>query len=107
MDDGKKDAGVIGSRLRLGPGLAEKDREEVVVALSALGRHLEHWKPDQVDLRVSVRDRGFGDQRVSLEVWLPGRHSLLAHAADADLNRALVEVRKVAIRELEDFNDRR
>ncbi len=107
MDDGKKDVGIIESRLRLGPGFAEKDREEVVAALAALSRHLEHWKPDQIDLRVSVRDRGFGDQRVSLEIWLPGRHSLLAHAADTELSHALIEVRKVAIREFEDANDRR
>jgi hypothetical protein len=107
MDDGNKDASVIESRLRLGPGFADKDREEVVAALAALNRHLEHWKPDQIDLRVTVRDRGYGDQRVSLEVWLPGRHSLLAHAANADLNHALIEVRKVAIREIEDANDRR
>ena len=107
MGDGNKDIRVIGSRLRLGPGFAEKDRDEVVAALAALNRHLEHWKPDQIDLRVTVRDRGYGDQRVSLEVWLPGRHSLLAHAADTDLNHALIEVRKVAIREIEDANDRR
>jgi hypothetical protein len=107
MVDGHKDADVIGSRLRLGPGLAEKDREDVVAALLALNRHLEHWKPDQIDLRISVRERGYSDQRVSLEVWLPGRHSLLAHAANADLTHALVEVRKVAIREIEDANDRR
>jgi hypothetical protein len=107
MDEDGNDAGVIGSRLRLGPGLAEKDRTEVIGALLALNRHLEHWKAEQIDIRISVRDRGFSDQRVSLEVWLPGRHSLLAHAASPDLNHALIEVRKVAIRELEDANDRR
>ena len=53
MDDGNKDVGIIGSRLRLGPGFAEKDRDEVVAALAALNRHLEHWKPDQIDLRVT------------------------------------------------------
>jgi hypothetical protein len=107
MEEATKDAGVIGTRLRLGPGLAEKDRDDVLSALIALNRHLEHWKPEQIDIRISVRDRGFSDQRVSLEIWLPGRHSLLAHATDPDLGHALVEVRKVAIREIEDANDRR
>jgi hypothetical protein len=107
MSDHGSEVGAVQSRLRLGPGLAEKDRSEVVSALSSLNRHLEHWKTEQVDLRVSVRERGETDQRVCLEVWLPGRHSVLAHVSDNDLTRALVELRKVAIREIEDEFHRR
>lgn len=93
--------GTVEARLRLGPGLLESDRAEVVAALSSLNRHLAHWRPDQIDLRLSVRDRNFSDQKVTLEIWLPGRHSLLASAGAADLNKALVEARKIAIREIE------
>jgi hypothetical protein len=107
MSEQSSDVGPVQLRLRLGPGLAENDRGEVVTALSAMNRHLEHWKTDQVDLRVSVRDRGELDQRVCLEVWLPGRHSVLAHVTDRDLSRALIELRKVAIREIEDEFHRR
>ena len=101
MTDRSQQQGTVAERLRLGPGLLESDRAEIVSALSALNRHLGHWRSDQIDLRLSVRDRNFSDQQVALEIWLPGRHSLLAHASDADMNKALVEVRKVAIREIE------
>lgn len=102
MTDAQTNSGTVAHRLRLGPGFTESDQEVVVRALGALNRHLEHWRVDQVDLRISVRDRDYSDQRVTLEIWLPGRHSLLAHAVHADLPQAIVEVRKIAIREIED-----
>src|SRR5665213_3075334 len=106
MSDTEQNLGTIEQRLRLGPGLTDNDRQQVLDVLSSLNRHLEHWKPEQVDLRLSVRDRDYLDQRVTLEVWLPGRHTLLAHASDRDLDRALVEVRKIAIREIEEERDK-
>jgi predicted N-formylglutamate amidohydrolase len=54
-----------------------------------------------------VRDRDFLDQRVTLEIWLPGRHTVLAHASHRELGQALIEVRKAAIREIEDEAERR
>jgi hypothetical protein len=99
--------GTVEQRLRLGPGLAESDRQQVLEVLTPLNRHLKHWKPEQVDLRLSVKDRDYLDQRVTLEIWLPRRHTVLAHGSDRDLEKALVEVRKVAIREIEDKGERR
>src|SRR5580704_3169213 len=107
MSDVEQEPGYVEQRLRLGPGLVDKDRQRVLDALSPLNRHLAHWKPEQVDLRVSVRDRDFLDQRVTLEIWLPGRHTVLAHASDRELDRALIEVRKAAIREIDVEAERR
>jgi hypothetical protein len=107
MSNDDQNVGTVEQRLRLGPGLVDSDRQQLLEDLSPLNRHLKHWKPDKIDLRLSVRDRDYLDQRVTLEIWLPGRHTVLVHATDRDLERAVVEVRKAAIREIEDEADRR
>ena len=99
---------VLGERLRLGPGFHEADRDQVLTGLSSLGRHLVHWSADRgVDLEVSVKDRGGPQQQVTLEAWLPGWPSQLAHSTASDLGRALVEVRQEMIRRIEDGKAKR
>ena len=39
--------------------------------LSALSRHLAHWSPEQVDLEISVKNRGGRELKVTLQAWLP------------------------------------
>ena len=76
---------ALAAQLRLGQGFHEADRAQVLTELSSLGRHLAHWSPDRVDLEVSVKDRGGPQQMVTLEAWLPGWPSQVAHSAAADL----------------------
>jgi hypothetical protein len=102
MSDIEQSVNAVADRLRLGPGFHEKDHTKVVETLSSLDRHLAHWRPEALDLRISVKDRDTLNQRVTLEIWLPGWHSLLAHYQDRDLGHALVEVRKVMVREIEE-----
>jgi hypothetical protein len=90
----------------MGPGLHDADRERVSNALTALNRHLTHWKPEQVDIRLSVKHRESLEQSVALEVWLPRLPSLVAHVNEPDLDRALVEARKIMIREIEERRER-
>jgi ribosome-associated translation inhibitor RaiA len=106
-EHGGRAQAVLGDRLRLGPGFHEADRERVQTELSSLGRHLVHWSPDRVDLQVSVKDRGGPQQTVTLEAWLPGWPSQLAHSTASDLGRALIEVRQEMIRRLEDGKAKR
>jgi hypothetical protein len=47
--------------------------------------------PDEVDVEVSVEDRGGKEQRVTLRTTLPGLPPLVAVADDRDLTRALGE----------------
>jgi hypothetical protein len=89
---------VLDARLRLGPGFQEADRAQVLTGLSSLGRHLAHW---------SVKDRGRPQQTVTLEAWLPGWPSQIAHSAETDLGRALVQVRQEMIRRIEDGKAKR
>jgi hypothetical protein len=98
---------IVDERLRLGPGFGAEDRDHVLGILSALGRHLAHWRPEQVDLEISVKKRGGPGQKVTLEAWLPGWPSLVATSAEPDLDRALVAVRKDMIRRIEDEKAKR
>jgi hypothetical protein len=70
--------------------------------LSALSRHLAHWSPEQVDLEISVKNRGGRELKVTLEAWLPRWPSLVATSTDRELDHALIEVRNDMIRQIED-----
>jgi hypothetical protein len=100
-ESGSGAGSVLGEQLRLGPGFQQADRDQLLTELSGLGRHLAHWSPGRVDLKVSVKDRGGPQQQVTLEAWLPGWPSQVAHSSASDLGRALVEVRQEMIRRIE------
>src|SRR5690242_4763580 len=62
--------------IHLGVGFAAKERSHVIETLSTLGPHLGKWDPRDVDLEVSLQDRGGKEQRVTLRTILPGRPPL-------------------------------
>jgi hypothetical protein len=98
---------ILEERLRLGAGFGAGDRGHVLEILSALSRHLAHWSPEQVDLEISVKNRGAPEQKVTLEAWLPGWPSPVATSTDRELDRALIDVRKDMIRQIEDEKAKR
>ena len=107
QDSTQQIATVVASQLRLGPGFHERDREHVVAALESLDRHLARWRPERVDLRVSVKERETLNQRVTLEIWVPGCNPLIANSHERNIDHALIEVRKVIVREIEEERSRR
>jgi len=98
---------VLAERLRLGAGFGPADRRHVLDLLSSLTRHLARWKPDKVDLEISVKDRGGPEQKVTLEALLPGLAVIVATSADRDLDHAVVEARKELIRQIDDEKAKR
>jgi ribosome-associated translation inhibitor RaiA len=100
-------ASVLDERLRLGTGFGLSDRPWVVKALAGLAPHLSGWRPEKVDLEISVKERNGRDQRVILEAFLGGWSPLVATAADNDLDHAIAEVRKELIRQIEDEKSKR
>ena len=70
-------------------------------ALSTLGPHLGRWDPSDVDIDVSLQDRGGKEQRITLRTSLPGRPQLVAVADNPDLTRALCDAKRELIRQLE------
>ena len=87
--------------IHVGTGFVAKERPHVVETLSTLGPHLGKWDPRDVDLEVSLQDRGGKEQRVTLRTILPGHPPLVAVAENPDINRALSEVKRELIRQLE------
>jgi hypothetical protein len=87
--------------LHMGAGFKEQERSHVLDTLSGLGARLGRWDPKDVDVEVSVQNRGGKEQRVTLRTTLPGRPQVLAIADDVDLTRALGEAKRELIRKLE------
>jgi len=87
--------------IHVGAGFVAKERPHVLEALSTLAPHLGRWDPGDVDIDVSLRDRGGKEQRVILRTSLPGLPSLVAVAENPDLTRALGEAKRELIRQLE------
>jgi ribosome-associated translation inhibitor RaiA len=87
--------------IHVGAGFVAKERRHVVEALATLEPHLGRWDPRDVDVDVSLQDRGGKEQRVTLRTILPGRRPLAAVAANPDITRALGEAKRELIRQLE------
>jgi ribosome-associated translation inhibitor RaiA len=88
--------------LHIDAGFQEKERPHVLETLSTLGPHLlGRWDPRDVDVEVSLQDRGGKEQRVTLRTSLPGRAPLVAVAGNPDITHALTEAKRELIRQLE------
>ena len=74
---------------------------QVADALAAVEPHLGRWDPNDVDIEVTLQDRGGKEQRITLRTTLPGRPPLVAGADNPDLTRALGEAKRELIRQLE------
>src|SRR5438270_13031164 len=86
----------------IGAGFKERERPHVLETLSTLGPHLlGRWDPRDIDVEVSLQDRGGKEQRVTLRTSLPGRAPLVAVAENPDVTRALSEAKRDLIRQLE------
>ena len=88
--------------IHVGAGFVAKERPNVLQALSTLAPHLGRWDPSQVDIDITLQDRGGKKQRVTLRTTLPGRAPLVAVADNPDLTRALCDAKRELIRQLED-----
>jgi len=80
-------ASIVEEALRPGAGFHEQDRRWVIERLAPLGKHLARWRPDQVDVEVSVKDRDGDEQQVTLDASIPHWPHLVARAADRDLEQ--------------------
>jgi ribosome-associated translation inhibitor RaiA len=87
--------------IHVGAGFVAKERPYVMEALSTLAPHLGRWDPRNIDVEVTLQDRGGNDQRVTLRVALPGLPQLIAVAENPDINRALIGAKHELIRQLE------
>lgn len=87
--------------IHVGAGFVAKERPHVVEALSTLTSHLGRWDSRDVDVEVTLQDRGGKEQRVTLRTTLPGLPQLIAVAENPDITRALNDAKRELIRQLE------
>jgi hypothetical protein len=87
--------------IHVGAGVVAKERPHVLQALSTLAPHLGRWHPSEVDIDITLQDRGGKRQRVTLRTTLPGRPQLVAVADKPDLTRGLCDAKRELIRQLE------
>jgi hypothetical protein len=90
-----------GNVIHVGAGFAAKERPHVLTALSTLAPHLGRWDTRDLDVEVTLHDRGGKEQRVTLRTTLPGLPQLIAVAENPDITRALTEAKRELIRQLE------
>lgn len=87
--------------IRVGAGFAAKERPLVLDSLSALAPRLGRWDPHDVDIDVSLQDRGGTEQRVTVRTRLPGLPPLVATVENASITHALSEAKRELVRQLE------
>lgn len=86
--------------IHVGAGFVAKEHPHVVETLSTLGPHLGKWHPQDVQVNVSLRDRGSKEQRVILRTSLPGFPPLVAVATNPDITRALCDAKRELITQI-------
>ena len=87
--------------IHVGAGFVANERLHVVETLSTLGPHLAKWDSRDVNVDVSLQDRGSKEQRVILRTSLPGLPPLVAVAENPDITRALCDAKRELIRQIE------
>ena len=99
---------TIQDRLRIVPEFRSDERAGILeVLFGRLERRLAHWKPEQVELELSVKERDTPSQRTVLECWIAGVPRMVATSTESDLDRAVVEVRDDLFRQLNRYVTRR
>jgi ribosome-associated translation inhibitor RaiA len=95
-------------RLRLVPEFRSDERDGILgVLFGRLERRLSQWKPEQVELELSVKERDTPSQRTVLECWIAGVPRMVATSTERDLDKAVVEVRDDLFRQLNRYVTRR
>ncbi|WP_409332144.1 hypothetical protein [Trujillonella humicola] len=81
-------------RLRILPQFRPDEYDDVRSTLfGRLENRLARWRPEEVQLELSMKDRDGKQQRTALECWITGLPKLVATSSEQDRNRALAEVR--------------
>ena len=107
MGTSSPERATVAGSLRLGAGWEEAEREGLVARLGKLDSRLGSFRPDDVDMELSVKERGKRQQKVTLECWLGGLPRVVGTGDDADLDQAVARARDEVIRQITDTLGRR
>lgn len=95
---------VFRDRLRVVPEFLPEEYEKVKDALfGRLDRRLSRWEAEQVELEISMKERGSSAQRVTLECWIAGVPKIVGTSRLLDIDQAVIEVRDDVWRQIDRF----
>ncbi|HWH13938.1 MAG TPA: hypothetical protein VNT51_04275 [Miltoncostaeaceae bacterium] len=106
-DGGDGDRATVAGALRLGAGWQDSERDDVLARLSQLDNRLKSFRADEVDMELSVKERGGPQQKVTLECWLAGLPRVVGTAEEPDLMRGLTRARDEVITQITQVLGRR
>jgi ribosome-associated translation inhibitor RaiA len=99
---------IFSDRLRIVPEFRSDERDGILETLfGRLERRLSQWKPEQVELELSVKERDSASQRTVLECWIAGVPRMVATSTERDIDKAVIEVRDDLFRQLNRYVTRR
>jgi hypothetical protein len=95
-------------RLRIVPQFHPEEYDSIRSTMfGKLDRRLSRWKPEQVEMELSVKERDGNSQRTVLESWIADLPKMVATSTEADLDKAVVEVRDDLWRQINTFLEKR
>lgn len=104
LEDSKTAGGAatIDLQLRVGAGFTEDERPDIVRRFASLDARLRRFAAVDVDMELSIKDRGQPGQKVTLECWIARMTRVVATSHHDDLDAALIEVRDDLRRQIND-----
>lgn len=104
LEDSKAAGGsaTVDSQLRVGAGFTEDERPGIVRGFAQLDARLIRFAAVDVDMELSIKDRGRPGQKVTLECWIARMSRIVATSHLADVDAALTEVRDDLRRQIND-----
>lgn len=84
-----------------------EEHDRIRKLLSQLDRPLSRFEADAVDLELSVKERETSTPYTVLECWIAGWPKLVATSREADMSRAVAEVRDDLKRQIDEAVRRR
>ncbi len=100
------DVATVDGALRLGGGVEPDERDLIVERWSKLDSRLRSFRPDAVELQLTIKERGTPSQRTTLEAWIAGQPRLVATSDEESFDGAINEVRDDLIRQLTDAKNK-
>ena len=96
---------ALEDRLRVVPEFtsAEHDKVRDLLLDGKLGRRLSRWKPEDVELEISVKDRDTSKQRMACECWISRVPKMVATSARQDIEAAVLECRDDLYKQVDRF----
>lgn len=100
--DDSAGSSTIDDCLRLAGGVEPAERAAIVESWAALDQRLRSFRPESIDLQLTVKERGAPSQHTTLEAWIGGWPRLVATSKRTDFDAAIQEVRDDMIRLVSD-----